>query len=260
MAIWFFLTIILLLSVTFFVYAILIILQQKRFSEMQKDFIGNMAHEFKTPLTTIGISSDTLISSGSQADPQRMEKYGTIIRQESRRLNMLVEKLLQVARLENRKIQLKREMIDLNALVATIADNFRESNDQSRQLEAELDPGTGFVSADIVHLTSILYNLIDNAIKYAGERPRVRIATTRDTGKVRLTVSDNGPGIDPRYRHKVFEKFFRIPSGDRHDVKGFGLGLYYVKILCRAHGWNIRLTGGPSGNGAAFTVEMTGKS
>ena len=255
MAIWFFLTAILLLSVIFFVYAIFVILQQKRLSEMQKDFINNMTHEFKTPLSSINISADIIVQPGIVNDPQRLSRYGWIIKQENQRLNLLVEKLLQVASLEKSGVQLKQEKIDLNALIQTVTDNFKANADESCRIEVHPDPSIDKVYADILHLTSILYNLVDNAVKYAGERPIIRIATRKVGGKVLLSVSDNGPGIDLKYRKRVFEKFFRIPSGNIHNVKGFGLGLYYVRVICKAHRWNIRLTS-ENGLGAMFLIEI----
>jgi len=259
MAIWFFFTAILLLSVIFFVYAIFIILQQKRFSEMQKDFINNMTHEFKTPISTINISADILVQPDIVKDPKRLSRYGWIIKQENQRLNLLVEKLLQIARLEKSGIQLKREMIDLNVLIRTVADNFKASDHSTGYIRTSLDSSVDKVNGDILHLTNILHNLIDNAMKYAGENPVISISTAKEKERVSLTFSDNGPGIEARYRNRVFEKFFRVPSGNIHNVKGFGLGLYYVRVICRAHRWSIRLTGEP-GIGATFIIDIPLKS
>ncbi len=255
MAIWFFFTVILLLSVIFFVYAIFIILQQKRFSEMQKDFINTMTHEFKTPISSISISADILVHPDIVNDPKRLSRYGWIIKQETQRLNFLVEKLLQIASLEKNRIQLKKERIALNELIRTLSDNFMANHGSSAKIEVSLDDAVDKVEADILHLSSILYNMTDNALKYAGDNPLVQIMTRKENDVALIIVSDNGPGIDPRYRRRVFEKFFRIPSGNIHDVKGFGLGLYYVKIICRAHGWKIRL-GSEPGKGAVFTLEI----
>jgi two-component system phosphate regulon sensor histidine kinase PhoR len=255
MAIWFFFTAILLLSVIFFVYAIFVILQQKRLSEMQKDFINNMTHEFKTPISSINISADVIVQPEIVADPERLATYGRIIKQENQRLNLLVEKVLHIARIEKGGIMLKKELIDLNALIQTIIENFRTNLNHGIGIEMEPDASAGKVTADVVHLTNIFHNLIDNAIKYAGENPLVKITTKRETKLVVVTISDNGPGIEKKYRKRVFHKFFRVPSGNLHDVKGFGLGLYYVKTICMMHGWKIRLESEP-GHGAAFRIEI----
>jgi len=259
MTIWFFFTSILVLSVIFFVYAIFVILQQKRFSELQKDFINNMTHEFKTPISSINISADIITQPDIIEDPQRLLMYGRIIKKENHRLNLLVEKVLQIARFEKGGIHLKKEWLDLNILVQTVTGNFTVSMDTDSRILTTLDPSVGQVFADVLHITNILYNIVDNAVKYAGEKPVIRIETKKDQNRVLIIISDNGPGIDPKYRKQIFHKFFRVPSGNVHDVKGFGLGLYYVKIICRAHQWNIRLDNKP-GNGATFIIEIPLKS
>ena len=258
MAILFFFTSILMLSVIFFVYAIFVILQQKRLSEMQKDFINNMTHEFKTPISTINISTDVITDPEILKDPQRLFKYGGFIRQENQRLNMLVEKVLQIAQIEKGGFILKKEPIDLNELISTIVENFSGRLKPDGEIRFTPDPSTGVISADIIHLTNILYNLFDNAVKYGPEKPEIRVSTIKELKKVCVRVADNGPGIDPRYHKKVFRKFFRVPSGNVHDVKGFGLGLYYVRIICRAHGWNIGVEGRTI-KGAVFTIEIPDK-
>jgi two-component system, OmpR family, phosphate regulon sensor histidine kinase PhoR len=181
--------------------------------------------------------------------------YGRIIKKENHRLNLLVEKVLQIARFEKGGIHLKKEWLDLNMLVQTVAGNFTVSMDNDSRILTTLDPSVGQVFADVLHLTNIIYNIVDNAVKYAGEKPVIRIETKNDQNRVLILISDNGPGIDPKYRKQIFHKFFRIPSGNIHDVKGFGLGLYYVKIICRAHQWNIRLDSEP-GKGATFIIEI----
>jgi len=255
MTILFFFTSILILSVTFFVYAIFVIMQQKRFSELQKDFINNMTHEFKPPISTINISADILINPDISKDPDRLLTYGWIIKKENHRLNLLVEKVLQIARIEKRGIQLKKELLDLNALIQTVVDNFKANLKLESKLETFLDPAVGKISADVIHLTNIFHNLIDNALKYGGETPQVRIETKKSQNQVVILFSDNGPGIDPKYRKRVFHKFFRVPLGNIHNVNGFGLGLYYVKLLSRMHRWNIRLVSEP-GRGATFRIEI----
>lgn len=255
MTLLFFFSAILVISVFFFVYAIFVILQQKRFSEMQRDFINNMTHEFKTPISTINISAEVITHPDILQDPQRLFKYGSFIRQENLRLNLLVEKVLQIARIEKGGVELKKEMIDLNSLIVTIAENFQSNLHPESKMETYLHPREVTISADILHLTNILHNLTDNALKYAGEHPQIRIETRKNQNHVQLLFSDNGPGIEPRYHKKIFRKFFRIPSGNIHDVKGFGLGLYYVKIICRAHGWNIRIDN-KSIAGSTFIIDI----
>ena len=258
MTLLFFFSAILVISVIFFVYAIFVILQQKRLSELQRDFINNMTHEFKTPISTINISADVITRPEILQDPERLYKYGAFIRQENQRLNLLVEKVLQIARVEKGGVQLKMERIDLNSLIRTIADNFQTNLRPGMKMEVSPDPEINHISADMLHLTNIFHNLTDNALKYAGPDPQIRIETKRMRDHIQILFSDNGPGIDPRYQKRIFQKFFRIPSGNVHDVKGFGLGLYYVKIICRAHRWKIRLDS-TSHTGSTFIIEIPAK-
>jgi len=253
MGAWLFFSVILLLSVIFFVYAIFVILQQKRGSEMQKEFINNMTHEFKTPLSSINISADVLTQSGIANNPERIHTYAKVIKQENNRLIMQVEKILQVARIEKQGIHLKKEPIDLNALVETVAATFRANSEAGMNIKTIAGDNIKPVFGDVLHLTNILFNLLDNAVKYAGASSSITICTIREAGAVVLQVADNGPGISPEYQKKVFGKFFRVPSGNVHDVKGFGLGLFYVKKTCEAHRWKVKLESKP---GQGTTVQI----
>ncbi|MEI6456591.1 MAG: HAMP domain-containing sensor histidine kinase [bacterium] len=255
MTLWFFFTAILFLSVIFFVYAIFVILQQKRLSEMQKDFINNMTHEFKTPISSINISADVIMQQGSLIDPVRLMTYGSIIKQENARLNQQVEKVLQIARIEKGGFRLKGEELDLNLLIRAVAGPLMAKDPDSLELELQLDQSVGSIVADRLHLTNILYNLLDNAVKYAGEKPEIIVETKKGPGQISLRITDNGQGIDRKFHKLVFRKFYRVPAGDIHDVKGFGLGLYYVHIICKAHKWRIRLESEP-GSGASFIIEI----
>jgi two-component system phosphate regulon sensor histidine kinase PhoR len=259
MTVFFFFSIILIILIIFFVYAMFVILQQKRFSELQKDFINNMTHEFKTPISSINISSDIISQPDIIHDPERLQTYGRIIKNENQRLNLLVDKVLQVARFEKGGIQLKKEWLDLNLLIQTVSENFSVGLKTGSRLEIKTDPSIGKVYADVVHLTNILHNLLDNAVKYSGDQPEISIQTRKDQNKALITISDNGPGIHSRFRNKVFRKFYRIPSGNLHDVKGFGLGLFYVKNICKAHKWKIRIGNNPA-PGTSFIIEIPCKS
>ncbi|MFH1118832.1 MAG: HAMP domain-containing sensor histidine kinase [Bacteroidota bacterium] len=258
MTVFFFFTIILIFLVIFFVYAMFVILQQKRFSELQKDFINNMTHEFKTPISSINISADIITQPGIIEDPERLQTYSRIIKNENQRLNLLVERVLQVARFEKGGIQLKKEWLDLNELILTVTENLSTNFKPENKPVINTDPAVGRILADVVHLTNIFHNLIDNAVKYAGDNPEIFIRTRKENNKILIIISDNGPGISPRYRKKIFRKFFRVPSGNIHNVKGFGLGLFYVKNICRAHNWRIRLENSQN-SGAAFIIEIPHK-
>ena len=258
MAICFFFMGLLLVAIIFFVYAIFVILQQKRLSEMQKDFINNMTHEFKTPISSINISADVIMSPDIINDPARLFTYGSVIKQENNRLNQQVDKVLQIARIESKNFNLKKEQVDLNSLILTVAENCKANSNRELVLNTNLSDSVGNIEADALHLTNIFYNLLDNASKYSGKEPVITIETVRTEKSVIIRIGDNGPGINPEYHHHVFQKFYRIPTGNLHDVKGFGLGLYYVKTICDAHHWIIGLTSEP-GKGATFVIEIPDK-
>lgn len=235
---------ILLVTILFFLYAMAIILRQKRLSEMQKDFINNMTHEFKTPISTIRISTDVFLKSPEIMANSRLMQYANIIQEQNLRLNNQVEKVLQLAKIERDNFQLNLEEIDLHSLVMNICESTKlQVEKQGGVTKCELAASSYIVKADRLHLTNILHNLVDNATKYCKEVPHVLIKTQKNagTGKVQLQVIDQGIGIGKEGLDKVFEKFYRVPTGDVHNVKGFGLGLFYTKNICDAHGWKISI-------------------
>lgn len=258
LAIWFFFMALLLVAIIFFVYAIFVILHQKRLSEMQKDFINNMTHEFKTPISSINISADVIMNPDIIHDPSRLFTYASVIKQENNRLNQQVDKVLQIARIESRSFHLNKQLIDLNALILTVVENCKANSNRQLVVNTNLSDLVGSIEADELHLTNILHNLLDNASKYSDKEPVITIETSLTDHSIVIRISDNGPGISPEYQHRVFQKFYRIPTGNLHDVKGFGLGLYYVKTICDAHQWKITLKSEP-GNGASFEIEIPNK-
>ena len=258
MVIWFFFMGLLLVAIIFFVYAIFVILQQKRLSEMQKDFINNMTHEFKTPISSINISADVIMDPNIINDPGRLYTYGSVIKQENNRLNLQVDKVLQIARIESQSFHLKKEQVGLNSLILKVAENCKANSNRQLVLNTKLADSVEEIEADALHLTNILHNLLDNASKYSGKEPVITIETENTGKSVLIRISDNGPGINPEYQRRIFQKFYRIPTGNLHDVKGFGLGLYYVKTICDAHHWTISLTSEP-GKGTTFVIEIPEK-
>lgn len=255
MTLWFFFMLVLLMAIVFFVYAIFVILQQKRFSEMQKDFINNMTHEFKTPISSINISADVIMDPEILKDPKRLLRYGLIIKQENNRLNQQVDKVLQIAKIERPRFQLNKESINLNELLLQVAQNCNKNANNDLVVHTKLSDDAGFIEADVLHLSNIIYNLLDNASKYSGPSPVVSLESLRTDHAVVIRISDNGPGIAPEHQKKVFQKFYRIPTGNLHDVKGFGLGLFYVKTICSAHRWMITLES-VLGKGTTFRIEI----
>ncbi len=236
------LMIVLLTTIVFFVYALYVILSQKRLSDMQKDFINNMTHEFKTPISTIKISSDVFLKEEKIANDARLNKYANIIKQQNERLNSQVEKVLQIAKLERENFKLNKESINLHELLNSIIQSMEiKVNKHQGEISSALDAINPLIMADRLHLSNIIQNLIDNAIKYCNGNPEIQIRTAVENNKLSLIIKDKGIGIKKEFQNKVFEKFYRVPTGNVHNVKGFGLGLFYIKNICDAHGWNIHL-------------------
>jgi len=277
----------LLVVVVFFGYALFVILRQKRLSEVQRDFINAMSHEFKTPIATIAISAEVLSAPDIASQPQRLLNYASIIREENHRLSQQVDKVLQMAKSERSEFRLHCELVDLAALLADVIRQFDiggkhpqgriELSVVSGQLSVRSDRAhasttpTGdnrttlttdteqlatklLVWADPVHLANVLFNLLDNAVKYAAGPPVVRVALAPEGPLLRLTLADEGIGIAPAHQPRVFDKFFRVPAAnDLRPAQGFGLGLYYVRNVVLAHGWRIQLRSQP-GQGSTFTL------
>jgi two-component system, OmpR family, phosphate regulon sensor histidine kinase PhoR len=251
---WYFFTAILVVVIIFFGYSMMIILRQKRLSEVQRDFINNMSHEFRTPLTSIGLASDVLGEEGPGGDPERFAKYSSILKEQVSLLHRKVDKILQQAETEHKFFRLNKERILLKDLIEETVDEFRHAAEHSKgRVEIENQAGNPEILADRYHLSGILINLIDNALKYTEKAPLVTIVVTEKPGKILLKIEDNGTGIDKKYIRKIFMPFFRVPSGNIHNVKGSGLGLSYVKKICDLHGWRIRIESEP-GKGTGITM------
>lgn len=235
-------SIMMLITIAFFIYSMVVILRQKQLSEQQRDFINNMTHEFKTPIATINISTDVFLQNETIKSDTRLNRYAGIIKEQVTRLNTQVEKVLQVAQIERHTLELHREELDLAELVHSISPSIElKVNEKKGVLHLDL-PDTGIqIRADRLHLTNILHNLVDNAVKYTKGIPDIRIGVKKSGNKVVLSVQDNGLGISKEHQKHVFDKFYRVPTGNVHNVKGFGLGLFYVKTICDEHRWKLEL-------------------
>ncbi|HYV91346.1 MAG TPA: HAMP domain-containing sensor histidine kinase [Chitinophagales bacterium] len=256
MTIWIFSLLVLVIAVFFFAYSVLVIIRQTRLMEMQKDFINNMAHEFKTPIATISISAETISSPDIVSHPERLHAYTNIIKNETDRLRTQVDKLLQMAKMERDKIELHLEELDLHEMMKEVIPNLSlKLDDEHGKLIYHLDAAHHVIKADKVHLTNIIYNLLDNAVKYMEAPPVVDVGTKNQNGEILLSIRDYGIGIPEEYQDKVFDKFFRVPTGNIHNVKGFGLGLHYLKIVVNAHKWKLDLQSEP-GKGSTFTISI----
>lgn len=244
------------ITIAFFIYTMFVILRQKQLSELQRDFINNMTHEFKTPISTINISTDVFLQNEKvQGDP-RLSRYSGIIKEQVLRLNTQVEKVLQLAKIERDNIELNVEEINLAELITSISPSIElKVNDKKGILHLDLDAVNPLVKADRLHLTNILHNLVDNAVKYSKDIPDIHIRLRNEGRNLLLSVQDNGIGIPKEHQKRVFDKFYRVPTGNVHNVKGFGLGLFYVKTMCQEHRWKLELHSEPD-KGTTITIRM----
>jgi len=246
MGLWYFFTAILALVILFFGYTMVIILKQKRLSEVQRDFINNMSHEFRTPLTSIGLASDVLREEGKGGDAARFSRYAEILREQIAVLQKKVDKILQQAETEHRFFKLNKENISLTTVIEELIDEFKPAAEhRNGHIEFEDRAGNPEIHADRYHLSGILINLVDNSLKYTDKPPVIKIILAESNGKLLLRMEDTGMGIEKKYIRKLFMPFFRVPSGNVHNVKGTGLGLSYVKRICDLHGWKIRIESEP---------------
>lgn len=254
MGIWSFSSVVLLVVIVFFAYTLFVILKQKRLSEIQKDFINNMTHEFKTPIATIAVSTEVLKSPDIIKQPERLLNYTTIIENENNRLKQHVERVLQMAKLDKETIELKKEPVNLHDVVQEVTSGMHAAlQEKNIQLELSLDAGNPIFVADKLHITNVVYNLLDNAIKYSAENPNVWISVKQSKKTLVLEVRDNGIGVKEEDQKRIFEKFFRVSTGNVHNVKGFGLGLDYVKQIVEAHKGKITLKS-HLGEGCTFRI------
>lgn len=228
-----------------------------QYTQLKSDFMSNMTHELKTPITTIGLALEAMEGFVKHEKTEKTNEYLQISQHELGRLSLLVDKVLKLSLFENDVPKLKREVIDLRHIVGKVQDAMRIQMEQSGGRFTVSTQGENFqLIADPVHLTNVLFNLLDNSIKYAKDAPEVDIEIVSAAQGITLRICDNGIGIPKEYRSKVFERFFRVPStGDRHDVKGYGLGLSYVADIIKQHGGQIELS--PNNpQGSCFTITL----
>jgi two-component system phosphate regulon sensor histidine kinase PhoR len=235
---WLYLSAILILILIIYVYSIFTILQQKKYSELQRDFINNMTHEFKTPLSSILIASTYLRKQKQINTDEKLTKYTDIISDQSRKLNDHIEKLLNIARFENTALQLNKKPVSIVPLIESIVDNFYLKF-PSLKVTFDFPDNELFIQADAFHLSNLIYNLIDNSIKYCEGIPEIRIRLERQSKCVKLVFEDNGIGVPDKNRPFIFDKFYRVCNPISNETNGFGLGLYYVKKVCDLHFWKI---------------------
>jgi two-component system, OmpR family, phosphate regulon sensor histidine kinase PhoR len=249
-----------LIIIGIFIVTLQIILRQKKISQVKNDFINNMTHELKTPISTISLASQMLRDSTVLHTPKSIDHISGVIFDESERLTNQVEKVLQMAVFNEGKLKLKFSEIDINKLVETISSNFEiRVLTADGKLNTELSAENPYINGDEVHITNVIFNLLDNAMKYSKEKPQIELATENKNGWVVVQVKDNGIGIPKEYQSQIFERFYRVPTGNIHNVKGFGLGLSYVKRIVEVHNGKIKVES-TLGKGTKFRIFFPSKN
>jgi two-component system phosphate regulon sensor histidine kinase PhoR len=224
----------LLVMVFCFGYTIFSILKQKKISEMKTDFINNMTHEFKTPVSTIMIASEALRDNDLVPDKNRVTRLANIIFEENERLGSHIERVLNIARIEKDDFKLEKKPLDVNEMINAVIDSMAlKMQKHNVLLNMQLNAENSVINGDELHFSNVIYNLVDNAIKYSLDNPEITISTYNKNGQVVIKVADKGIGMSRDQQSKIFEQFYRIPTGNLHDVKGFGLGLSYVNTVVK---------------------------
>ncbi|MBN1113186.1 MAG: HAMP domain-containing histidine kinase, partial [Bacteroidales bacterium] len=237
-----------------FYYTLSVIVRQKKISEMKNDFVNNMTHELKTPIATISLAAQMMCDNNIPTDSKNFESMGDIISKESKRLGLQVEKVLQMATLENGEIKLKKKEINVHSTIENIVRSNRMLVEQSGGvIKTCLKADYCTIKADEIHFVNIITNLLENAIKYSKENLVITLSTKNNDRGVYISISDNGIGIKKDDQKHIFDQFFRVHTGNRHDVKGFGLGLSYVKKIIDLHDANISVDS-KIGEGTTFVI------
>lgn len=249
-------TVFLLLITAAFIYTLRTIWQQKRIGDIKNDLVNNLTHELKTPISTIALACEALNDPSIPKSPEQMRTFTNMIRDENKRLGLLVESVLQSAVVDSGRMRLRIGDVDMHAVLADVVRNSAiAAENRGGRVELDARAELAHLRGDRIHLSNVFYNLIDNAVKYCEREPVVRISTRSDAKGITVSVRDNGIGIPKAEQRKIFDRLYRVPTGDRHNVKGFGLGLSYVKAVVERHGGAIRVES-EAGAGSTFHITL----
>ena len=241
---------------TAFFITIRTLLKQKKLSEIKSDFINNMTHEFKTPLATISLAVDALKNEKVKADADKTNYFTGIIKDENKRMNKQVETILQAALLDKQEVQLNLKRLHAHDLITGALNNIHlQVEEKQGELEVNLEAEKDIIMADEVHFTNLVNNLLDNAVKYSKDSLQIKLTTQNIGNQLKIKIEDNGIGMNKETLHRIFEKFYRAHTGNVHNVKGFGLGLSYVKTMVVAHHGNIKAES-VLGKGSCFIITI----
>lgn len=241
-----------------FGYTLFSIIRQKKISEMKTDFINNMTHEFKTPVSTIMIASDALRDSELTADRSRITRLANIIYEENERLGSHIERVLNIARIDKNDFKLEKTPLDVNEMITAVVDSMALKLQKcNANITLDLEAKNAIINADELHFSNVLYNLIDNAIKYSEGEPQITVSSLNKNGHIIIKVADKGIGMSRDQQTKIFEQFYRIPTGNVHNVKGFGLGLSYVNTVVKRLNGTINVRS-EKDKGSEFELKFQG--
>lgn len=231
-----------LIVIILFTYIITTIIRQKKLSDIKNDFINNMTHEFKTPISTISLAAEVLLNADAESSAERLQKYSRIIFDENQRMRLQVDRVLQVASLEKGDYELRKTEFDIHKVIRETVQNlcFEKCEDHTN-INYHLYAEKHIVHADQMHITNVIVNLMDNAIKYSNEKVIINLYSRNQVGGLLFSIEDNGIGMSQDSLKHIFDRFYRVPTGNIHTVKGFGLGLYYVKNIIETHGGHINV-------------------
>jgi len=245
---------VLMLVLVIYVYSVLLLLKQKKYTELQKDFINNMTHEFKTPLSSILIASNYAVKQDAIENNPKLSKYLKIIIEQSNKLNQHIERILSVAKTESGLVSLEKKAFNVVETLELVKDN-ASVKFENAIVTLSADKPDYQVTADEFHFYNITYNIVENAIKYGTANPEILISVISEVGRgVQLQFKDNGPGIASEHLDFVFDRFYRVPRENKKEVEGFGIGLFYVKKICELHGWKISIKNNVDESGLTISI------
>ena len=253
---WIYISTIVFLVLIFFGFSLATIIKQKRLSEVITDFINNMTHELKTPIATISLSSEMIMRLETDDDLEKAKKYAGIIFKENKRLETQVERVLNISTLDTENTTLNKKSLDFHELLVEVKDTF-DFNQLANggKILIENNASVFTIQADPIHITNVVYNLLDNAVKYCTTKPFISITTKNERNYLVIEIKDNGIGIRKEDLKMIFDKFYRVSTGNIHDIKGFGLGLFYVKLIINEHNGSIDVKS-KLGEGSTFTIKL----
>ncbi|HEU5292321.1 MAG TPA: HAMP domain-containing sensor histidine kinase, partial [Cyclobacteriaceae bacterium] len=249
---------ILLTSITIIAFVVLYknLLSQQRLMEIKNDFISNVTHELKTPVATVSVALEALKSFHGLDNPERTKEYLEIAQNELSRLTLMTDKILKAGAFENQEVVIEKRPVNLRTITQQVLDSLKLLFDKNKAHVSFETSGNDFeTTGEASHLTNVIYNLLDNALKYSPNGPSIKVLLQENETNLTITIEDNGLGIPSEYKAKIFEKFFRVPTGDVHNIKGYGLGLSYVSSVVKAHGGSTEVESEP-GKGSTFIITL----